>query len=616
MTELPSKEHFVDYFSPRVRIATALVFIFMALLAAKLWHLQMIQGEAYNEMSDNNRVRLMRMPSARGRVLDAKGRVLAENTPSFTLSIVPGELDKAQELIQTYAPILGITQERMRGIIERSRTIPKFMNYPVKKNMSLEEVSLVKAHASDLRGVALETKPLRVYPGQDTLCHVIGTVGEISQEELAKTSRTGYRTGDIVGKLGIEKEYESYLKGEEGWEQLEIDAKGRTLSTVSRKPPRNGADVILTVDSAFQKFVEDVFIHRAGSVVAVDPDTGRVLAMVSKPSFDLNLFSPSISERQWKTLNSDPLHPLENRATRGLYSPGSTFKIVTGIAGLSEHIITPDRKFSCKGQLELGGQVFRCWNPYGHGSVSLHRAFVESCDIYFYELGLKLGADRIGKYAAMFGLGAPTGVGLPQELPGLIPTSAWKMRTYGDSWKDGETLTVAIGQGYLVCTPIQLAMMTAAMANEGKLMKPAIVRQIVAADGEVVFDHSPVVRWEIPVDPKIFSLINSALTDVVTDSKGTGKRCRIPGINIKAKTGTTQVIRVKQRTKEEDQIPYHERTHAMFVAYVNDRPQKIALAIIVEHGGGGGASAAPLARKIIARYYGVPDPEDSEELSH
>ncbi|MBI5249005.1 MAG: penicillin-binding protein 2 [Desulfomonile tiedjei] len=613
MTTLPSRNNLDDYFSRRIWIASAVALVFMGLLSVKLWHLQMIQSESYNEMSDNNRVRLMRMPSTRGRILDSRGRVLAENTPSFTLSIVPSELDRPQKLIQTYAPILGVTQERMRGIIERSRTIPKFMNYPIKKNMSLEEVSLVKAHATDLRGVALEIKPLRLYPAQDTLCHAIGTVGEISQEELAKTSRVGYRTGDIVGKNGLEKEYESYLKGEEGWEQLEIDAKGRTLSTLSRKPPRNGADLFLTVDAAFQKYVEDVFIHRAGSVVAVDPDTGRILAMVSKPSFDLGLFSPSITERQWKTLNSDPLHPLENRSIRGQYSPGSTFKIVTAAAGLAEHAITPDRAFTCKGQLELGGQVFRCWNAYGHGKVSLHRAIVESCDIYFYELGLKLGADRMAKYASLFGLGTPSGVGLPQELPGLIPTSAWKMRTYGDSWKDGETLTVAIGQGYLVCTPIQLAMMTAVMANGGKLLKPAIVKQIVGPDGFVVFDHSPVVRWDIPLEPKDLSLLQSALSDVVADNKGTGRRCRVPGINIKAKTGTTQVIRVKQRTKEEDQIPYHERTHAMFVAYVNDRPQKIALAIIVEHGGGGGASAGPLARKIIARYYGVPDPGDSEE---
>lgn len=613
MTDLPSKEHFDDYFASRVWVAIVIVLIGMGLLTARLWHLQLIQGESYNEMSDNNRVRLMRLPSTRGRILDAKGRVLAENTPSFTLSIVPGELEKPQELIQTYAPVLGITQEKMRGIIERSRTVPKFMNYPIKKNMSLEEVSLVKAHATDFRGVSLEIKPLRLYPAQETLCHAIGTIGEISQDELAKASRVGYRTGDLIGKTGLEKEYENYLKGEEGWEQVEIDAKGRTLSTVSRRPPKNGGEVILTVDSAFQKYVEGVFIHRAGSVVAVDPETGRILAMVSKPNFDLNLFSPSITERQWKTLNSDPLHPLENRAIRGLYPPGSTFKIVTAIAALSEHAVPPDQKFTCKGQLELGGQVFRCWNPYGHGRVSLHRGLVESCDSYFYEVGLKLGPERIGKYASLFGLGTPSGLGLPQELPGLVPTPAWKMRTYADSWKDGETLTVAIGQGYLLSSPIQLAMMTAAMANGGKMLKPAIISQIIASDGSAVFDHSPVVRWQVPIDPKDFSLMQSALTDVVVDNKGTGRRCRIPGINIRAKTGTSQVIRAKQRTKEEDQIPYHERTHAMFVAYVNDRPQKIALVIIVEHGGGGGASAAPLARKIIARYYGVPDPGDSEE---
>jgi len=340
----------------------------------------------------------------------------------------------------------------------------------------------------------------------------------------------------------------------------------------------------------------------------VDPDTGRILAMVSKPGFDLNMFSPSISERQWKSLNSDPLHPLENRSIRGLYSPASTFKIVTAAAGLAENVIDPGHKFTCKGNLELRGQVFRCWNQYGHGKVGLHRAIVESCDIYFYELGLRLGGDRMARWASLFGLGQPTGIGLPQELPGLLPTSAWKLRTYSEHWKEGETVTLAIGQGYLVSTPIQLAMMTAALANGGKLLKPAIVQKVVSHDGRVIFEHVPLVRRNIPLDPAAASVLSTAMRDVVADRKGTGRRCRVPGLNIKAKTGTSQVIRLKERTAEDDRIPYHERTHAIFVAYVDDQPKKLALVVIVEHGGGGGASAAPIARKIIARYYGVPDP--------
>jgi penicillin-binding protein 2 len=612
MTSLPSSSTPTDYYAPRLKLAGIIMLCLIIVLAAKLWSLQMIQGKSYVEMSYNNRVRFIRLPPSRGRILDAKGRVLAENRPSFTFSVIPGELSNPQKVIHDVSPILGMTEERMRGLINRSRSIPKFLDFPIKKNMTLEEVSLLKSLGPEVKGTVLEVKPVRVYPFHEVLCHELGTLGEISAQELAKSARLGYRPGDMIGKSGIEKEYQAYLKGEEGWEQVEIDAKGHQLRSLTRKQPKAGADVVLTVDADFQKYVESVFVHRAGSVVAVDPDTGRILAIVSKPGFDLNLFSPAITEREWKTLNSDSLHPLENRSIRGLYSPASTFKIVTAAAGLGEHVITPNNTFVCKGQIDLEGQVYRCWKPGGHGTIALHRAIVESCDVYFYTLGLKLGPDRIAKYASLFGLGTPTGIGLPQELPGLVPNPGWKKRTYGDFWKDGETVTYAIGQGYLTATPIQLAMMTAIVANGGKLLRPALVQKIERPDGSLIFEHAPVVRWQVPIDEKDLDELQSAMADVVNNKEGTGTRCRIPGINIHAKSGTSQVIHAKHRIKDEDRIPYHERPHAIFVAYVNDRPKKIALAVVVEHGGGGGASAAPIARKIIARYYGVPDPRDSK----
>ena len=585
----------------------------IGILMARLWHLQLVQGESYGKLSKSNRIRLIRLPPSRGRILDAKERVLAENLPSFTFSIIPGELEHPQDVIEKCSSPLGIPQEKMRSLIERSRSVPRFMSFPVKKNMTLEEVSLVKARSGDLSGVLVETKPVRHYPWGETLCHEIGTLGEISNEELARAGRIGYRTGDMIGKSGIEREYETYLRGEEGWEQIEIDAKGRQLANLSRELPTRGRDVVLTVDAELQRYAEEIFIHRAGSIVAVDPDTGRVLVAVSKPGFDLNYFSPSISKRHWKELNSDPLHPLENRVIRGLYAPGSAFKMVTASAGLIEGVIKPDTRFTCKGEMELWGQVFRCWNRHGHGSVDLHRAIVESCDVYFYELGLRLGVDRMARYAALFGMGKPTGLGLPHELPGLIPTAAWKRRTYGDSWKDGETVNLSIGQGYLVTTPIQLAMMTAALANHGTLLTPSLVRQIRSADGKIIFDHEPAVRWTIPIPPQDLKLMDTAMRAVVDSPRGTGKKARVPGIRIAAKTGTSQVIREREDKQEGHEIPYHERTHAIFIAYVNDRPKKIALVVIVEHGGGGGASAGPLARKVIARYYGVPDPGDPQE---
>lgn len=598
---------------PRVRWAAVIMIGVIAVLVARLWYLQLIQGDSYVEMSLTNRMQMLRHPPSRGRVLDRNGLVLADNNPSFTLSVVRGELENTRELVETCAGILGMPPERMRHAIERSASVPRYLTYPVKKNLSLEQVSLIKTKMADMRGVALEIKPSRVYPFGRALCHVIGTIGQISRGELASGAETGYRSGDLVGKTGIEKEYEPYLKGVEGWERIEIDAKGRQLGTLAVKPPEQGADVILTADVELQRFVEETFVHRAGSVVVVDCDTGEILALVSKPGFDLNLFSPAVTEREWRELSNDPLHPLENRAVRGLYSPASTFKIVTAAAALAEGVIKPDQTFTCKGELELRGQRFRCWNHYGHGKIALHRAIVESCDIYFYEIGLKLGPDRIAKYASLFGMGKPSGLGLPQELPGLIPTSAWKLRNYGEIWKEGETVNMAIGQGYLVCTPVQLAMMTAAVANGGRLLKPSIVKQIRAHDGKVIFEHAPVERWAVPLDAKNLDLLRSAMSGVVAERMGTGKRCRIPGLKVSGKTGTSQVIRQKQRVTSESQLPYHERTHAIFVAYVDQMPKNIAVAVVVEHGGGGGQVAAPIARKVICKYYGVPDPGEKDE---
>lgn len=607
------RETSIDAVRPRVWVAAAVILLAMGVLVARLWQLQFIDRASYTELSLTNRTRLIRLPPTRGRILDANGAPLAVNHPSFTLSIVPAEVNSPRDVIRVCSPPLGLTPEKMRELTDRSLSAPRFFPFPLKKNISLEEISLIKSRAAGLDGLAVETASYRTYPQSQSLCHVIGTVGEISQGELSDKDRFGYRPGDVVGKTGLEAEYETYLRGVEGWESIEIDAKGRQLSRTQGQKPVAGADLKLTIDVSLQKFVEQVFTERAGSVVVVEADTGRIVSMFSKPGFDLNLFSPSITQRHWKTLKEDPLHPLENRSTRGLYSPASTFKIVTAAAALAEGVISPEEKIECKGKMELWGQFFRCWNQYGHGKIALHDALVESCDIYFYRLGLRLGADRIARYASLFGMGKPTGVGLPHELPGLIPTSTWKRRTYGRPWKDGETLAIAIGQGYLTCTPIQIAMMTAAVANDGILMKPAIVRRIQGSDGRIIYEHTPVVRSRLPLKPEDLARLKRALRAVVSEPKGTGKRAKIPGLNVSGKTGTSQVIRMRQNPVEGELIPYHERTHAIFVAYVDDRPKKIAVVVIAEHGGPGGKNAAPIARKIISRYYGVADPGDEEE---
>lgn len=613
MTQLLSDRVPQDYYKSRVIILSIIVCLAMVALLIRLWSLQLIMGESYDEMAIENRIRLLRLPPPRGSIFDSNGKTLAENSPSFTLSIVPGTIKDPQRIIEAYADPLGFSPEKMRSIIDKSLAATRFISFPIRKNISLEEVSLIKARSSEIKGVSLDAKPYRHYPNAELLCHIVGVTGEISGSELEKSGRVGYRPGDYIGKTGIEREYETYLRGEEGWEQIEIDAKGRNLASLTRRPAKPGADVILTIDSSFQQFVESVFTERAGSVVAVDPDTGRILAMVSKPGFDPNLFSPSISERNWKSLNTDPLNPMENRSIRGLYPPASTFKLVTALAALSEGVVKPDTSFVCSGELELASQVYRCWNQRGHGRVSLHKSLVESCDVYFYELGLRLGADRIAQYASLFGMGKPTGIELSQELPGLIPTNYWKQRNYGTFIKDGENVTIGIGQGYTLTTPIQLAMMTASLANGGNVMRPYLVEEIRSREGSTIFGQTPLIRWNLKPDPQNWLLVRKAMRDVVENRAGTGRRCRIPGLTVYAKTGTSQVISAREKSNGDDDVPYHERTHAMFVAFVDDQPRKIAVVVLIEHGGGGGKTAAPLARKIICRYYGLPDPGDPRD---
>ncbi len=572
----------------------------------------MAQGAHYDQMAVENRVRLVRIQAPRGRILDKQGNELAFNRPGVTLSVSSGPMDALhrEKIIESLHDILGARPEDLRRLILKAVKFPNYMNYPLEKNLSLEKVSLIKAASIGLKGLTLETRPLRVYPAGEALCHTLGNLGQITAAELRRNSSMGYYSGDYIGKTGLEKEYENILRGVDGWERIEIDAKGRRISREIIKQAQPGAEIELTIDLEFQKYVESVFLHRAGAVIAVDPDTGEILAMVSKPGYDLNLFTPSISRRQWDNLSKDPLHPMENRSIRGLYPPGSVFKMVLAVPALSENIINPESEITCNGKFHVGGLTFRCWKRTGHGKVDFNRALVESCDPYFYELGLKLGPDKIAKYAALFGLGKPTGLGLPQELPGLIPTPAWKLRTYGEIWRDGETVTTSIGQGYVVCTPMQLALATAAFANKGKVMKPSIVGRIKAHNGEIIYKSDPVVRWDVSMKDQDWELIKKALVGVVSDPKGTGKNCRINGLTVAGKTGTSQVIRSREGVLDKEDAPYHERSHAIFVAYVEDRPKKIAVAVVVEHGGGGGGTAAPIAKKVIKRYYGIKESDE------
>ncbi len=611
MSGFSHRDRFREYYGPRALVAGIVVLIFTGVLAARLWHLQMMRSDRYTELALENRVRTVRLPAPRGKIFDRNGRPVADNKPGFTCSVVPGGLQAVTADISGLYTAVGIPPEDLRRLLELRSSAPRFMTLPLRRNMTLEEASLIKSQLLTPGGITVESRPVRTYPLHESMSHVLGSLGEVSRGELQSGSPSVYRPGDLVGKSGVEKAYETYLRGVPGWERIEIDAKGRQIGRLGKKTPVAGADVYLTIDSDLQKFAEEVLTYRAGAVVAVDPDTGRILAMVSKPEYDPNLFSPAISSTDWEKLTNNPLHPLENRAIRGLYPPASTFKIVTAAAALAEGIVSPEDTLHCDGMMPLGGLKFRCWTK--HGDIALHRALVESCDVYFYKLGLKLGPAKLSKYATLFGMGRPTGIELPQELPGLAPTSAWKIRRYGEIWTPGETVTFSIGQGYMIATPIQMAMMAAVAANGGKLLKPAIIEKITNADKVVLYEHEPVERWALPLDESSLALLKQALHGVVSEETGTGRQCRVPGLRVSGKTGTSQVVRAVHTNRSTGDVPYHERTHAIFVAYVDERPDKLAVAVVVEHGGKGGSVAAPVAQKIIAHYYGMTLPEESEQ---
>ena len=437
------------------------------------------------------------------------------------------------------------------------------------------------------------------------MAHILGYVGEISNAELEKDSYSEYKSGDIVGKYGIERCLDEYLRGESGGEQVEVNVDGRRLKVLGRVASVPGYNIALTIDAGLQKVSRDAFTGQEGIAIVMDPRDGSILAMVSKPSFDPNLFNRGISEDDWNKLSSDPMSPLQNKAISGQYPPGSTYKLIVAAAALQEGLITTDKKFSCDGTYRMGNRVFRCWKKKGHGAVDLHRAIVESCDVYFYNLGELLGVNKLAEYAREFGLGSKSGVILPGEKGGLVPTKEWKLRRVKEPWQKGETTSLAIGQGFVLVTPLQLLNAYCAVANGGSLYKPRIVKEIVTAKGEVIKEFPPEKKATLAISKENIDTLRYALWGVVNEDRGTGRVLRRKERDVSGKTGTAQVIKMPEDGEDVDkeEIPYKFRDHALFVCFAPYDNPEIAVAVIVEHGGHGGSVAAPVARKIIDWYF-------------
>jgi len=581
--------------------ANIVIIVAFSLIFSRLWYLQILNGDYYKGLSENNRVRIQEIAAPRGTLFDRDGVPLVDSFPSFDVSLFRQDVPDMEALISALSRVLSMDPQRLRARLDAARTIPSHQPLKIKTDITREELAAVETRRLDLPGVVVDVVIRRNYPYKNLAAHLIGYLGEISQEELEKEEFATHKSGYLVGKYGIEQKFESDLMGENGGRQIEVNARGQKIRVLGQVEPNPGNNVYLTLDLELQKAAEVAMADKRGAVVALDPQNGDILAMVSKPDFDPNLFARGISPENWKAIVDNPAHPLQNRAIQGQYPPGSVFKILVAIAGLEEKMITPETTFQCSGSYQFGNREYRCWKKEGHGQVKLRKAIVESCDVFFYQLGMRLGVDRIAKYASVAGLGGPTGFPLGRERPGLVPTSSWKMKRFGVPWQGGENLSAAIGQGYNLATPLQIACTLSALFNGGKYYQPRIARNIRAPHGEDLKDSPPLVLRNIPISAETTEFVREALWGVVNSPGGTGGRARVEGFNVAGKTGTSQVVQRKEG--KSDPTSPELQDHAWFACFAPASNPEIVVAVLVEHGGGGGANAAPIARQVLENYY-------------
>jgi len=575
----------------------------VCLLVLRLWYLQIIRGEDLLKRSENNRIRIREVKAMRGIIVDARGVVLVENRPSFDVVIFPEDVKDLRGLVEKLEALYakaGLTFPMDYETIRENRR--PFTPLRVDRNVSREKLALIETHSLELPGVGIDVMPVREYYYGESMAHVIGYIGEVSRDELERDRSAGYKSGDFIGKFGLEKALDPFIRGKAGGEQVEVNVVGRKVKTLGRVEPAQGYRVLLTIDSQLQKAAWAAMEGRAGAVVALDPRDGSVLALVSRPGFDPNLFNRGVSADVWEKISSNPLHPMENRAIAGQYPPGSTYKLIVAAAALEEGIITPETTFNCPGHFDMGTRTFRCWKRHGHGRVNLHRAIVESCDVYFYNVGRLLGVDRLAEYARAFGLGSRTGVAMAGERRGLIPTKDWKLARFGIPWQPGETISISIGQGYNTATPIQLANAYAAVAGNGEFFTPRIVKRIETDDGEIIEEFRPEKKAVLPVSREHIQLLRKALWGVVNEPGGTGGQSRVAGRDVCGKTGTAQVIGMGEGD-DGSSYPYEYRDHALFMSFAPRDNPEIVVAVVAEHSGHGGSVAAPVARKVLEAYF-------------
>lgn len=608
----------LDVLRRRMGAVIVVVLIFFSLIVLRLWWLQINHGEEYKKRADTNRVRIRQVVAPRGHILDRKGREIVTNRPSFNVVLIREDSHDLGEVLKRLAPVLNEDIFALWNRVRDADGTPRYIPIRLKEDIDWKTLAYLESHNQEFSGIRIEVQPVRVYHYQDLAANIIGYLGAISKTELENADRTVYRGIDMVGKMGLEKLREADLRGEKGNSYSEVDAKGFEKQMLKSDDPLPGREIRLTLDVDLQQAAEGLMEigEKAGAVVAMEVKTGRLLALASTPHIHLDDFTGGISHDKWKELLDNPKHPLLNKVVQATYPPGSTYKIVTALAGLGSGAITPDTPIYCPGSYFFGNRRYGCWKRGGHGTVTLKRALEESCDVYFYQVGQRVGVDTLAEYAAKFGLGRKTGVELEHEKSGLTPTKKWKVSRYQTKWQDGETLSTAIGQGFNLTSPLQICQMTATLANGGKLFRPQLVEQVTDPAGTVMSKFQPELLGEIKGLDNYMELIRQGLVGVVNGPHGTARGAKIEGITVAGKTGTAQVVKVAAyRHLKEENIPYKFRDHAWFTCFAPAEDPEIAVTVLVEHGLHGGSGAAPIATAVLKEYFRGRLPAEEEKVA-
>jgi penicillin-binding protein 2 len=585
----------------RLSILQYLICLVFAVLAVSFWVIQVVQHQKFQEMAENNHQRTLALRAPRGVLFDRNLKPLVVNRRSFSISIVREHSQDMNRAIRLLSSALGLDEAGVRANVERHRREPSYRPITIVMDATPAQVASVLARQLELPEIRIEQVPTRKYP-ETMAAHLFGYVGEVTDAQV--NDQEGLKSGDIVGQAGVEKIYNGLLMGDDGARRVVVNSVGREIRTLDEDPPTEGTRLQLTIDADLQQAIEDGFdaIGLNGASVVLDPANGEVLGLTSHPAYDPNAFAAGIDRTAWASLNTDRDRPLNDRALQGRYSPGSTFKMAVALAGLEEGIITPEYHVYCPGHAVFYGQDFACWRKSrgGHGSVDLRRAIRESCDVYFYTIGNMLGVDRINKWATTLGLGVKSGIDLPNELQGLVPSTEWKRQVRKEKWYSGETISVAIGQGQVSLTPVSMAVYTAALANGGTRLTPHLLKAVDNGSGWKPNSAPPATK--LAVDPRYMALIRDGMWAVVNEPGGTGGAARVEGHDVAGKTGTSQVISNKGRQAAKGKTDRNLNDHGWFVFFApRDKPE-IAGVVFLEHGVHGG-NAAMVVHHIVDTFF-------------